>query len=241
MLKLWPVKLLGNNPFDVFGLWVRFSGPVRALDHGSATYTPHALSVQLPSRAMPPRPKVDDRNAGLRDTPDEICWCEAVGIAVPAKFDGNVIEEIADPASDTWAFVFSLPSQKKAQGNRQLMVRLRGDFFVDRDKRAVDAEFPRAELPSGDRPAGSPLGIQGGVFESWFWLDEALGQVPINRARRGDIVALPGIGASRARQVMAMRTEQPFASFADFRGRLALSDDDAALLEPLVSFSSVER
>lgn len=239
--KLWPVKLLGNNPVDVFGLWVRFSAPVRALDHGSITYTPHALSVQLPSRAMPPRHKVEDRNAGLRDTPDEVCWCEAVGIAVPAKFDGNVIEEIPGPASDTWAFVFSLPSQKKAQANAQLMVRLRGDFFVDQNKRAVDAEFPRAELPSGDRPAGSPLGIQGGVFESWFWLDEALGQVPINRARRADIVALPGIGAARARQVMAMRTDQPFASFADFRGRLALSDEDAALLEPLVSFSSVER
>jgi hypothetical protein len=169
-----------------------------------------------------------------------------VGIVVPVKLNGAGVEEIPGPESDIWAFVFSETAFKTAQTNGQLRVRLRGDFFVDHalgeDKpRAVDAEFPRAQLPSGDRPAGSPFGIQGGVFESWFWLDEALGQVPINRARRGDIVALPGIGASRARQVMAMRTDQPFASFADFRGRLALSDEDAALLEPLVSFSPVER
>jgi hypothetical protein len=33
---------------------------------------------------------------------------------------------------------------------------------------AVDAEFTRAEFPTGDRPNGSPYGIQGGLFESWF-------------------------------------------------------------------------
>jgi hypothetical protein len=36
--------------------------------------------------------------------------------------------------------------------------------------RAIDAEFVRAELPTGDRPKGSPFGIQGGLFESWFWV-----------------------------------------------------------------------
>lgn len=239
--KLWPVKLLGGNPFDVFGLWLRFSKPVHALDHGSVTYTPHALTVQLPSQALPPRVKLEERNAGLRETPDAICWCEAVGIIVPARFDGNVIEEVPGPESEVWAFVFSQASVKRAQENRQLMVRLRGDFFVDEAERAVDAEFPRAKLPSGDRPAGSPLGIQGGVFESWFWLGEGLGKLAINKARREEIVALPGIGPSRARKVIALRTERPFESFADFRARLELSEADAALLEPLVSFPSVER
>ena len=46
--------------------------------------------------------------------------------------------------------------------------RLRGDFVIDETGRAVDAEFVRAELPTGDRPAGSEYGIQGGLFESWF-------------------------------------------------------------------------
>lgn len=59
---------------------------------------------------------------------------------------------------------------------RELFVRLRGDFVLDQSDppRAVDANFPRADRPSGDHPAvgqpGSELGIQGGVFESWFTL-----------------------------------------------------------------------
>ena len=48
------------------------------------------------------------------------------------------------------------------------MVRLNGEFVVDEDGRAVDAEFTRAELPTGDRPAGSAFGVQGGLFQSWF-------------------------------------------------------------------------
>lgn len=52
-----------------------------------------------------------------------------------------------------------------------LFVKMRGDFVIDRrNKRAIDAEFVRAELPTGDRPSGSPFGIQGGTFESWFTL-----------------------------------------------------------------------
>jgi hypothetical protein len=51
-----------------------------------------------------------------------------------------------------------------------LFVKMRGDFVLDERKLAIDAEFTRAELPTGDRPSGSPLGIQGGTFESWFTL-----------------------------------------------------------------------
>jgi hypothetical protein len=58
-----------------------------------------------------------------------------------------------------------------------LWVILRGDFVMDAGdpSRAIDAEFVRGELPTGDRPrppAGQSLdkqsGIQGGLFESWF-------------------------------------------------------------------------
>jgi hypothetical protein len=49
-----------------------------------------------------------------------------------------------------------------------LWIRLQGEFVVDIDQRAVDAEFTRAELPSGDRPSGSAFGVQGGLFQSWF-------------------------------------------------------------------------
>jgi len=57
----------------------------------------------------------------------------------------------------------------------ELWVVLRGDFVLDTKGRAIDAEFVRAELSTGDRPkppALQPLkdqlGIQGGLFESWF-------------------------------------------------------------------------
>ena len=54
----------------------------------------------------------------------------------------------------------------------ELWVILRGDFVKDRQERAIDAEFVRAELHTGDRPEPPPLqplteqlGIQGGVFQ----------------------------------------------------------------------------
>ena len=50
----------------------------------------------------------------------------------------------------------------------QFWVRLRCDFVLDQEQRAVDGEFLRAHLPSGDRPIDGQLGIQGGLFESWF-------------------------------------------------------------------------
>jgi len=54
--------------------------------------------------------------------------------------------------------------------SRELWICLRGDFVVDEKNRAVDAEFVRGELPTGDRPSGSKVGVQGGLFESWFTL-----------------------------------------------------------------------
>ena len=63
----------------------------------------------------------------------------------------------------------------------ELWVLLRGDFVRDKKKRAIDAEFVRAELPTGDRPLppgnqplNEQLGIQGGTFESWFFINKKL-------------------------------------------------------------------
>jgi hypothetical protein len=243
--KLWQVTLRGSNDGPrLFGLWVHFTQPVRALDQGSLTLTPHVFTVQLPSREMPPHIKIDDRNNALseaREALDQVCWCEAVGIVIPAKFDGTVIEEIPGNTSEYWAFVFSISSHRKAAGVGQLRLQLRGDFFVDERGRAVDGEFPRAQLPSGDHPANVSYGVQGGVFESWLWLDERLGKVDINRASREEIAKGLGVSPARARKVVALRGERPFASFADFRERLGLNDTDAALLEPLVFLEPVER
>lgn len=83
--------------------------------------------------------------------------------------------DVAPPGGSTKALALLLDDKairRLKMGSRgDLFVKLRGDFVIDRrNKRAVDAEFVRAELPTGDRPSGSPLGIQGGTFESWFTL-----------------------------------------------------------------------
>ena len=58
----------------------------------------------------------------------------------------------------------------------ELWIHLRGDFVLDNkdpaQARAIDAEFVRGELPTGDRPRGSNFGLQGGTFESWFWIGD---------------------------------------------------------------------
>jgi hypothetical protein len=79
---------------------------------------------------------------------------KAIAFLFDDAFVKNVLTEV--PISDIW-------------------VKLHGDFVMDVGDpsndipaRAIDAEFCRAEFPTGDRPAGSKFGIQGGVFESWL-------------------------------------------------------------------------
>ena len=72
------------------------------------------------------------------------------------------------------AFIFDSRFSKfgSKEGNQinEIWVRLHGDFVIDKFDKAIDAEFVRAELPTGDRPRDIKVGIQGGVFESWFWI-----------------------------------------------------------------------
>jgi hypothetical protein len=74
------------------------------------------------------------------------------------------------------AIAFIPPAEIADQFNQlpEFWVVLRGDFVLDKQGRAIDAEFVRGTLPTGDRPAtdqpGAKYGIQGGLFESWFSL-----------------------------------------------------------------------
>jgi hypothetical protein len=108
------------------------------------------------------------------------CRCPIVGEVFPvvAQLDANgqfVQADVIDPPTDADAvsFVFNARFVKQALVNPDRMpddlwVKVRGDFVVDKNGKAVDAEFARAEFPTGDRPAGSKHGSQGGTFESWF-------------------------------------------------------------------------
>ncbi|MCC7052824.1 MAG: collagen-like protein [Gemmatimonadaceae bacterium] len=110
------------------------------------------------------------------------CRCPLITphVAVDATIVGTVVTQAvalaapgaAPPGGLMKALALLIDDKARIQLERPdsggLFVRLRGDFVVDREKRAIDAEFVRAELPTGDRPSGSAFGIQGGTFESWF-------------------------------------------------------------------------
>jgi hypothetical protein len=116
------------------------------------------------------------------------CWCplltgsdaqgRVLGEIVPVTCvrEGSVIAKATispEPLANGVAFLLESHSFLHTLINDlslfdQFWVRLRCDFVLDQQQRAVDGEFLRAHLPSGDRPIDSVLGIQGGLFESWF-------------------------------------------------------------------------
>jgi hypothetical protein len=125
-------------------------------------------------------------------TPDEsrrgfVCRCAIRGRATPVKLkvdaQGKIVVNAAghiDAASESppgnargVAFLLDLQLAPIARDIlagiiNDLWIILRGDFVLDATGKAVDAEFTRAELPTGDRPGGSAVGVQGGLFESRF-------------------------------------------------------------------------
>ena len=121
-----------------------------------------------------------------------ICRCPVKGTILPVKPhvpNGSIITSAQETSipDEGLAFLFSREVVDKIQTGIdrngkpiELWVCLRGDFVLDEVTdsngqpvhRAVDAEFVRAELPSGDRPKNSKFGIQGGLFESWFQIGQ---------------------------------------------------------------------
>jgi hypothetical protein len=130
------------------------------------------------------------------------------------------------------------------------LVRLRGDFLLDIHKRAIDAEFARGSLPSGDRAAGSAFGIQGGTFESWFTVptDQTPGTVgvvdtgthlstgpaSINTASAFELMAVPGVSPTAAVGIVNARAARRggFRRVEELRGIAGIDDRALALIKP---------
>jgi hypothetical protein len=133
------------------------------------------------------------------------------------------------------------------------LIRLRGDFLIDTNKRAIDAEFARGSLPTGDRPAGSPHGIQGGTFESWF--DIPTDQIPgtpgrsetggtlthlapsstsVNTASAFELMAVPGVTPASAVGIVTARAARRggFRRPEELRGIADIDDRTLALINP---------
>jgi hypothetical protein len=116
----------------------------------------------------------------MQDQPGGLfrCFCEVIGQVIPVKNpqpSGGLItkaDRFTTPPAKTEALAFIFPPQAKdliSNAGAEVRVTLLGDFLTA-NGRAIDAEFPRAELPTGDHPSGAKEGIQGGTFHSWLWI-----------------------------------------------------------------------
>jgi hypothetical protein len=147
------------------GIVIAFSGSVRWDTLNDANVFEALARMTLFSAGAPEGPM--------------LCRCALVGKLVPVTptVVGDLVTaatEVTPVGGTTKAVALTFPKatydRLRRGDGEELFVRLRGDFVLDdgTPARAIDAEFVRAQLPTGDHPAGSPLGIQGGLFESWF-------------------------------------------------------------------------
>jgi hypothetical protein len=148
------------------------------------------------------------------------CWCPVRGEVIPVRnIQENPPKRIVSasrtttPTADGIAFV-PTPAVADMMGQvRDIWMILRGDFVIDINGKAIDAEFVRAQLPTGDRPTGSPFGIQGGLFESWVRIAVSPisgSEIHLNTASVDELTTVPGITDAIARQIITRRRTKPF-------------------------------
>jgi hypothetical protein len=155
---------LPDNEEPAFGVVIAFTGEV-SLDGVDPV---HVFQVEAPSLDL----EGQEHNFGYA------CRCPILGEVFPV--DANITDNLVTQATvlpgvdraKAMAFIFDrrFVNTLVEFEISDLWVRLRGDFVLDTGDppRAIDAEFVRHEFDTGDRPAGSKVGVQGGIFESWF-------------------------------------------------------------------------
>lgn len=176
-----------NRDEKVLGIVITFSNPVLVSNPSKPLSPPNQIDADHVFQVLA------EYNPELIEL-GVICRCPLKGNILPVKpadFDSQgritVAEEIEGPMAEAAAFIFDNKTfffddqgfprfSRNERRINELWTRLRGDFVLDNEEptkaRAIDAEFVRGELPTGDRPRGSNFGIQGGTFESWFWIGD---------------------------------------------------------------------
>jgi len=146
---------------------------------------------------------------------------------------------VPGPNAPAAALLFNPNLLGSERVSRQLLVTLRCDFVLDRENRAVDGEYLRGSLPTGDRPAGSRLGIQGGLFESWVLRRTILlirGGLDLNSVTREELMGVGAVFRNRpavVNRILARREELGgFESVDDLRGIQGVTDPMLQLLSP---------
>ena len=182
------------------------------------------------------------------------CLCEVRGTVVPIKAipgpgDRIVGGQELPPGSPTEAIGFILSDRQlaflKSRPPSEIRIELHGDFVLDvKDRpRAIDAEFVRASFPTGDHPEGAVVGVQGGVFESWFpfGVDPTHGVIGANLAAPNDLAKLPGVTVSIATRIAAERAVTPFVDSQDFFNRVKPTQKQWALMREHLDFTQTEE
>ncbi len=145
----------------------------------------------------------------------------------------TVATEIPGPRATAVAFLLSEAAFKFIQ-DKKLLIQLKGDFVRDETgKRAIDAEFVRGELPTGDRPREHKLGLQGGRFESWVRVSKI---IDLNTATEAELRSLTGIGPTLAKNIISTRDRLGgFRSVDDLRGVRQMRENVLNAIRPFVT------
>jgi DNA-binding beta-propeller fold protein YncE len=199
------------------GIVIGFTNKVFVSDGPSPIDADHVFQVMV----EPDRLLNEDSGRGVH------CRCPIEGEVMPVdpeidSVTGRIIgaEVRSGPEATAAAFVVNQDTsvwKKIMEANKvEFWVCLRGDFVLEatEKRRAIDAEFVRAELPTGDRPEGSKFGVQGGLFESWFTITKK--KIGINSASPRELAdGLPRIGDILANRIVDMRAREPFKKIED--------------------------
>ncbi len=182
------------------------------------------------------------------------CLCPIIGQVIPVTctelngvIDITSVKEVVGPNAQGIAF-FPGTNQELVEENFKILnefwVRLHGDFVLEaltttdaqghNIHRAVDVEFIRATLPTGNRvPSilGGPFGLQGGLFESWFWMrTRPANAFNLNTATADELKTLPGIGDALAARIIKARSAAPLQSVDDL---LKIQGITNTILDPI--------
>lgn len=159
-------------------------------------------------------------NQRLRIQPRDVLPLRTVQIGNQQRVVGGKVDTQGGLVRGV-AFLFPRELEVDAEA-LSIDLELRGDFIVDDHEKAIDAEFARGELPTGDRARdgrASHAGVQGGTFESWLYLRARPGYVErtpppeteivdLNTAGPEALVTLPGVGDTIAERILAFREER---------------------------------
>jgi len=176
-----PKNLVGLiTPLPEAALVIAFTKPITV---PSSTTTIKGLlttdGTHIFEVLLDPRPMQLISSSGYRNP------CSIIGEVVPVTvtLDSTKTQVVtaalitgSPPPTTASALAFIIDRRKppipELQGSVDVLVRLRGDFLLDETKtHAISAEFVRADLPTGEQPRGSGLGLEGGTFESWLTLE----------------------------------------------------------------------